>query len=350
MRKWPESSYFKCLFLVMVFLLVIFSNTKTISAVYLADYPLFTKSQNNEPVTNSEPINLLWQGVSAQQVAKYYVSQGWSEVTGNAWKNIKMEFNFNPFKGPIGIYLIVEGSGSVWIDESNIGGSSKVYNWNNITFVKNDEHVGVLASACFINFAMPLSRDHFRIWQVGTNVLGSATHDNGFESSTVTYFENLVNFYSSLFCGAVVAGIIASIMGFGSLTAVLLSYIVNVILIPVIHYLLINPLVGSTGGHLVASYPNGWSTAKIVADDWSVTGNQVTKEFRSSGLSSTWMLTDKNQQWDYLSYEMQYANSTNLNITHKVSKTDLTGIISNLILYMLVPIQIIKQLKKWIRK
>ena len=350
MRKWSQVYYSRSLLLVLVLFLVIFSNTKTSTAVYSADYPLFTKSQNDEPATNSEPINLLWKGVSAQQVANYYVSQGWSEVTGNAWQNIKLEFNFDPFKGPIGIYLIVEGSGSVWIDESNIGGSSKVYNWNNITFVNNDEHVGVLASACLINFAMPLSRDHFRIWQVGTNVIGSATHDNGFESSTVTYFENLVNYFYALFCGAVVAGIVSSILGFGSLSAVFMAYIVNIILIPVIHYLVIDPMVGSTGGHLVASYPNGWSTAKLVADNWLNTGNQVTNEFRSSGMSPSWMLTDKQQQWNYLSYEMQYTNSTNLNSSHKSSKSDFTGIISNIVLYMLVPVQFVKKLKKWNKK
>lgn len=326
-----------------IFFFLIFSQTISAQASFSPKTPLFTRSHSlTAPATNSEPINLNWNGFTAQQVANYYISRGWDNVSKNSWHNIHVTFNFNPLKGPVGAYVIVENSGSVWIDESSIGGPSKVYNWNNVTFVRNSNNVAILSSACFINFAMPVSRDHFRIWQFGSNVIGSGTHDSGFESGTATYFEQLVGSYYSLFCGAAITTIILDILNIGLVTSILLSELLNLITVPITHYLIINPMAGSTGGHLVASYPNGWTTAKIVANNWASTSNHVVTRYRDTGISPTWTLTGRTQKWNYLSYDMGSTNFTSnflkvINIKHlNINVFDLT--LPNLFVITQIPI------------
>lgn len=302
---------FKSLLLLMIFVLLIFSETNIVSATFTPETPLFTRSHYlTKPSLNSEPINLNWNGYTTQQIADYYISKGWEAVSRSSLNNVQISFNFNPLSGPIGLYLTVESSGTVWIDESRIGGPVKVNNWNNVTFVKNDSQAAVLSSACFINLAMPFSRDHFRIWQFGQNVIGSATHDYGFESTTATYFQQLVNFYYSLFCGTLVVGLVLNVLSIGKMTALLSIALFNAVVIPVIHYLLINPIASSNGGHMIASYPNGWSSAKRVANDWSNNSNYVSIQYRSTGLSPKWELTSKQQQWNYQSFDMHYTNNT----------------------------------------
>ena len=322
-KKRTSIATIKLFLLLMILLLIIFSDAKIASATFAPETPLFTRSYDlTKPSLNSEPINLNWNDFTAQQIANYYVSKGWEEVTTGSINNIQMSFNFNPLNGPIGVYLTVETSGTVWLDESGIGGPTKVNNWNNVTFVKNDSHIAVLSSACFINLAMPLSRDHFRIWQFGKNVIGSATHDYGFESTTSTYFQQLVNFYYSLFCGAVVGGLILNVLSIGKMTTLLSIALFIAIVIPVIHYLLINPIAGSNGGHMIASFTNGWSSDEIVANDWSTNSSYVSTQYRSTGLSSTWELTSKPQKWNYQSFDMHYTNNTTPYVDYSIKPDD----------------------------
>ncbi len=325
-----RSAYFlnKGIFLVAIFLILLISQTESVKASFPQTSPLFTRSHDlTKPATNSEPINLNWNGYTAQQIADFYASRGWQMVTSNAWQNINVKFNFNPFNGPIGAYVIVENSGSVWIDESSIGGPSKVNNWNNITFVKNSNDIAILSSTCFVNLAMPITRDHFRIWQFGNNVIGSATHDSGFESTTATYFEQLANYFYTLFCGATVAMLMANIFSLGTLTTVLALQLASALVVPIIHYLIINPIASSTGGHLIASYPHGWSSASVVAQSWSSNNDHVVDQYRDSGISPTWKLTGRTQKWNYLGYNMNsYNGSNSLTITNSNSNIKITSL------------------------
>ena len=71
---------------------------------------------------------------------------------------------------------------------------------------------------------------------------------------------------------------------------------------------MVNPISGSNGGHLIEKYPYGWSTAKLVANDWSENSTHTIEVYRKNGMSNNWLLTGLFQKWDYLSYDMGFKN------------------------------------------
>ena len=104
------NNFLKFLFIFLVFVLVIFAQSNIVSAQFSVETPLFTitpGASNSAPVKNAEPVNLHWQDFSAQQIADYYTSKGWSEV------------DFSWLSGGNVLNLVIDASNPIWLNGAN---------------------------------------------------------------------------------------------------------------------------------------------------------------------------------------------------------------------------------------
>lgn len=108
---------------------------------------------------------------------------------------------------------------------------------------------------------------------------------------------------------------------------------------------------------MVASYPHGWSTASVVAKDWSSSSDHVVDQYRDIGISPTWKLTGRTQKWNYLGYDMHSNNGTNslttITSNNNFEITSLNFSLNNFFLYTQIPVitwfVMIKIKKKFIK-
>ena len=153
--------------------------------------PTFTKTNSYNPNMDSEPINLYWAGESPSDVVSKYIGQGWniraywptteSEIADwSYWgKWIQLSLQLDPLSPNFGIDVAFVGTNNVSTDLTpNNGNSGLTTNYDLYSITKNEIYTYPVGD-CDIHVGNPISRDHFRIWQYGSDTIGSASYDNG---------------------------------------------------------------------------------------------------------------------------------------------------------------------------
>ena len=248
--------------------------------------PKFTKvsSLTGGPVTNSEPINLIWRDTTAASVKSFFTANGWSaKDSGSWWWDVETVLFI-----PVAIRIKLDFTNTVGAYD----GSAIVNNYQGEAYVKNSEYSTLLQIGIF-KIQIPMKRDHFRLWEIedsngDTIVYGSGTYDDGIVDELMT---DIVNFFNDPIISAILTGL--SIVNPAYAVAQLATYIPSIA----------SMMLGySNAGHMISS-TDPWRTASKAVNTWvSEDGSYYSLDRLS--VSKTWTLTTRSLTWTGTAYEL----------------------------------------------
>lgn len=301
-----KSNYIKLNILLFVVLSLTYVESVQAADYYSAVAPKFTKVVNltSGPITNSEPINIFWEDSTASEISSLYTDNGWKLATSSLFNfdNYKIWLDFDPFPFPC-LHLAFDQSSSV---SASPNGNGLVNNYLGKTLVANSEYT-TIATIGLVKFDLPMKRDHFRIWDLGSNVvMGSATYDNGLLGELTSDLLTILN-------NPLIEAIINTI----SIVALLT---LNPVVIAASIIAQIGIVAAAAGldllfdqfnaGHLI-DQNNPWKTVYTARNTWDYYDelNTYTGFFRLSN-PETWTLTGRTQTWDGLAYKLYATEDT----------------------------------------
>jgi hypothetical protein len=285
----------KGLVVIAFFLVIIPLRTAAAADLYYNTAPRFTKvsSYTSGPVTGSEPGNIFWKDKSPSSVESFYKNNGWKVVSQNLNTWAHQVTDFDPILHIIPIKIHIRVDMATWDIKSYVGGSLKTQ-WEGKTFIANTEYVTLIDYGPWA-LDFPMKRDHFRIWDVGSDVMGVATYDNGLGGEFITAVVNFLN--NPVLRAAIVA---VSILFPTEAFVIVLG-----ILVAFGFFDLLNGYVNL--GHLICSN-NPWKTQYTARQTWDLySSNYKYTGFDRCG-TYTWSLTGHSVSWDGYSYQCYYQS------------------------------------------
>lgn len=279
--------FIKGLVIISFFLIIIPLRTAVAVDLYQNIAPRFTKvsSYTSGPVTDSEPVNIFWKSKSPSSVESFFKNNGWKVVSQDpfsyVWAKVDWWLNLIPTK----IRLRIDMASLI---SAYVGGSLQTQ-WGGKTFVANSEYVTIVDFGAWA-FELPMKRDHFRIWDIGSDVMGVATYDNGLFGEMKTAVINFLNdplIKLAILAVSILNPSLAVVTQIGILIAAgffdLLSGYFNI-------------------GHLIDP-ANPWLTAKRARNTWYYYSSSYKYQTFDRCSTYSWSLTGNTVSWNGNAYQ-----------------------------------------------
>lgn len=283
-----KTIFLKGLIIVGFILIIIPLRTATAADLYTNIAPRFSKvsGYTSGPTTGSEPGNIFWKDKSPYSVESFYKNNGWRVAKGDTVSTKVDYFFFIPTR----LYIRLDMASTI---KAYVGGSLKT-NWEGKTFIANSEY-STIYTFPFVSIQLPMKRDHFRIWDIGSDVLGVATYDNGIIGSLTTAIINILN-DPLIYWAIYIISISNPIAAAAAITAILIAAGI------------FDLITGTfNAGHII-DHNNPWKTMVTARNTWYYYGSSYQYNTFDRCGTYSWSLTGHTTSWTGNAYQCYYSD------------------------------------------